>query len=73
MESPFLSIVIANYNYGGLLSSAIESIINQDCEDYELIIVDGGSTDESVDVIKKYKDYIAWWVSFKKRTKLPVA
>ena len=63
IERPFLSIVIANYNYGSLLPSAIESIINQDCEDYELIIVDGGSTDESVDVIKKYKDYIAWWVS----------
>lgn len=62
-ERPFLSIVIANFNYGSLLPSAIESIIHQDCDDYELIVVDGGSSDNSVDVIKKYNDYISWWVS----------
>ena len=62
-NNPFFSIVIANYNYGHLLSSAIESIITQDCDDYELIIVDGGSTDNSVEVIKEYEKYISWWVS----------
>ena len=62
-EKPFFSIVIANYNYGHLLSSAIESIINQDCDDYEIIIVDGGSSDNSVEVIKRYEKYISWWVS----------
>ena len=58
-NNPFFSIVIANYNYGHLLSSAIESIITQDCDDYELIIVDGGSTDNSVEVIKQYEKYIS--------------
>ena len=62
-SNPFLSIVIANYNYGNMLSTAIESIITQDCQDYELIIVDGGSKDNSVDVIKKYEKYISYWVS----------
>ena len=62
-ENPFLSIVIANFNYGSLLPSAIESIIHQDCDDYELIVVDGGSSDDSVEVIKKYTDFISWWVS----------
>lgn len=62
-EAPFISIVIANYNYGHLLSAAIESILSQDCDDYELIIVDGGSIDNSVDVIKQYEEHIAWWVS----------
>lgn len=60
---PFLSIVIANYNFGHLLSAALESIIHQDCDDYEIIVCDGGSKDNSVDVIKKYENHIAWWVS----------
>jgi len=61
--NPLLSIVIANYNYGRYLAEAIESVISQSCTDYELIIVDGGSTDGSVDVIKKYESKLAWWVS----------
>ena len=62
-NNPFFSIVIANYNFGHLLPSAIESIITQDCDDFELIIVDGGSTDNSVEVIKNYENYVSWWVS----------
>lgn len=63
---PIISIVIANYNYGRFLEEAIHSVITQDGFDQcELIVVDGGSTDESVDVIRKYADRIAWWVSEK--------
>lgn len=62
-SNPFISIVIANYNYGHLLSAALESIITQSCDDYEIIVVDGGSTDNSLEVIEKYKNYISWWVS----------
>lgn len=57
------SIVIVNYNTGKYLEQAIRSVLNQTCKDYELIIVDGGSSDESVDIIKKYDDKLAWWVS----------
>jgi len=60
---PFLSIVIANYNYGKMLHATIESVLSQDCNDYELIIVDGGSKDNSVEVIKKYEQHLSWWVS----------
>ena len=60
---PLLSIVIANYNYGQYLGEAIESVLGQSCDDYELIVVDAGSTDNSVDVIKRYAERIAWWVS----------
>lgn len=65
MNKPLLSIVIANYNYGRFLEEAIQSVLSQSCDDYELIIVDGGSTDNSVEIIKKYEDEIAWWVSEK--------
>lgn len=65
MNNPLLSIVIANYNYGRFLEEAIQSVLSQSCDDYELIIVDGGSTDNSVEIIKKYEDKIAWWVSEK--------
>ena len=64
-EAPFFSIVIVNYNYGRFLEAAILSILNQSCVDYELIVVDGGSTDNSVDIIRKYKNSISWWCSEK--------
>ncbi len=50
----FLSIVIANYNYGRFLETALNSILSQGCSDVEIIICDGGSTDNSVEIIKKY-------------------
>lgn len=63
--NPFFSIVIANYNHGTFLEEAILSVLEQDCTDYELIMVDGGSTDKSLEIINKYKDRFSWWVSEK--------
>ena len=57
------SIITINYNNNVGLRKTIESVINQSCKDFEYIIIDGGSTDGSVDIIKEYSDYITYWVS----------
>ncbi len=60
---PLLSIIVANYNYGRFLDDALNSIFNQNCDDVEVIVVDGGSSDNSVEIIKKHEHEISWWVS----------
>lgn len=62
---PLLSIVIANYNFGQFLKEAISSVLDQECPDVELIVVDGGSADNSVEVIKRFSSQLAWWCSEK--------
>jgi hypothetical protein len=54
----FFSIVIANYNYGRFVRQAIESALTQDWPDMEVIVVDDGSTDNSVDVIRSFGEKI---------------
>ena len=55
MNQPFLSIVIANYNYGRFLEEAIQSVIAQGMgNDIELIVCDAASTDNSIEIIEKY-------------------
>ena len=58
-----LSIITINYNNCSGLRKTIESVVNQTWHDFEYIIVDGGSTDGSVDVIKEFASQIDYWVS----------
>ena len=58
-----LSIITVNYNDATGLERTIKSVISQSFRDFEFIIIDGGSTDGSVDVIKQYKNNIDYWVS----------
>lgn len=60
-----LSIITVNLNNAVGLEKTAESIVSQTFTDFEWIVIDGGSTDGSVDVIRKYEDHIAYWVSEK--------
>ena len=57
------SVITINYNHEEGLKSTIESVLCQVSTNYEYIIIDGGSTDGSVDVIKEYAKNISYWVS----------
>lgn len=59
------SIITVNYNNKDGLRKTIQSVINQDFSDFEFIVIDGGSTDGSVNVIKEYQQQISFWVSEK--------
>ena len=58
-----LSIITINYNNGDGLQRTIESVIKQNFKSYEYIVIDGGSTDKSIDVIKRNKNHINYWIS----------
>lgn len=60
-----ISIVIPSYNQGKYLEESLKSIIQQQYQNVEIIVMDGGSTDNSVEVIKQYKDHITYWQSQK--------
>ncbi len=62
-EKMTISIITATYNAEKTLESAIQSISNQDYFDIEYIIVDGGSTDKTLQIIEKYKDRIQHFIS----------
>lgn len=58
-----LSVITINYNNCDGLRKTIESVVNQTWRNFEYIIIDGGSTDGSLDVIKEFADQIDYWVS----------
>lgn len=60
---PKITIVTPSYNQGEFLEDTIISIITQGYPNLEYFVCDGGSTDNSVEIIKKYEDKIAWWCS----------
>src|SRR5258705_9822323 len=63
--SPRVSIVTPSFNQGCFLEETIRSVLLQGYPDLEYIVIDGGSTDQSVQIIQKYQEWLAYWVSEK--------
>lgn len=60
---PLFSIITVTYNAAQWLERTMESIISQNCQDVEYIVIDGGSTDGTLDIIKRYENHITYWIS----------
>jgi glycosyltransferase involved in cell wall biosynthesis len=60
-----LTIITPSYNQAGFLERTLRSVLDQGWPDLEYIVVDGGSTDGSVEILERYSDRLAWWVSEK--------
>ena len=62
-EHPRITIVTPSYNQGQFLERTIVSVLDQHYPNLEYIVMDGGSTDNSIEIIKRYSKYLAHWVS----------
>lgn len=63
MLYPKISIVTPNYNCSEFLEETLKSVIDQKYPNLEYIVIDGGSTDDSINIIKKYEKHLTYWIS----------
>ncbi len=64
-EYPSISVIVPSYNQGQFIEETLISIVNQQYPNLELLVLDGGSTDNTVEVIEKYANHITYWHSQK--------
>lgn len=65
MDKILASVVVPTFNSERFLEQTLQSLFQQDYDKLEILVIDGGSTDGTVNIIKKYENKIAYWVSEK--------
>jgi glycosyltransferase involved in cell wall biosynthesis len=58
-----LTVITPSFNQAGFIEKTLKSVLDQGWDDLEYFVIDGGSTDGSVEIIERYADRLAWWVS----------
>jgi glycosyltransferase involved in cell wall biosynthesis len=67
MAQPLISIITISYNCADAIERTIHSVLSQRFTDFEYIIIDGGSTDGTADIIRRHSQHLSYWVSEKDR------
>ena len=63
MKYPKISVIVPSYNQGKFIEATLQSVITQNYLNLELIVIDGASTDNTLDIIKKYENALTYWKS----------